>query len=131
VRAILRAVPRSKRVRVDGKAQTHRWIEPQLDVPETMDTLMSIGPGSLPAAGMAALVDRRERVARPALPPGPEPPKETAFAAITSAPVRATMGGEAGAPSSVCTGFDRALGRCERETRHPGNHRNRDHETWA
>jgi hypothetical protein len=33
--------------------------------------------------------------------------------------------------SSRCNAFDTGLGRCERETGHPGNHRGKSKETWA
>ena len=94
VRAVLRAVQRSKRVREEGKALTHRWTEPQLDVAETMDALMAIGPGMAP--GIVARMDRRGKVPRPALPPGPEPPADARFAAhhIRPAGPVADSGGE-------------------------------------
>jgi hypothetical protein len=33
--------------------------------------------------------------------------------------------------STRCNAFDTGLGRCERETGHPGNHRGKSKETWA
>lgn len=82
--AILRLEPASKRKRVDGKVQTHRWFEPRIDLTVTPEQIIAgggiaIGPGGSPAPAIPERTNRRERVPRPALPPGPPPPTETQF----------------------------------------------------
>lgn len=161
--AVLRLEPASKRKRVDGRVQTHRWYEPRIDLTVTPDEILGpsgrsllVGPGHAPAPAIPARVDRRERVPRPALPPGPPPPSDTAFshggAGAGSAPVAppppppeppvTTDGGEPvtadgevveGEAPAQCDGVSpyETPTRCQREAGHPGHHRNRDRESWS
>ena len=107
------------------------------------------------AAAIPGRTDRRERVPRPALPPGPEPtsepfvPRETRRALPpphqpVSGPAPEGGGDSAPLPPSTpdepplppeatafCTAFSSTLGRCVREAHEGTNHRNRQGETWA
>lgn len=74
VPAVLRAVPKSRKVREDGKVTTHRWIQPSLDSPSvTIGQLVAdlpaapmLGDGSEEAepAAPAQLPTAAERAAR-------------------------------------------------------------------
>lgn len=79
--AVLRLEQRSQRKRVDGRAQTRRFVVPVVDLVEVSvdDLLVAAGPSAdtVPAPRLSeGSVSRRERVERPALPPGPPPPSE-------------------------------------------------------
>lgn len=96
--AILRLVAHSKRVRLpDGKVQTHRWMEPEIDTPETIGALIAMtnsGPvgvitnpaGNRLAGAPPLAIDagpsrppRGTKVERPALGPAPELPERSDF----------------------------------------------------
>lgn len=78
--AVLRLEQRSQRKRIDGRAQTRRFVVPVVDLLEvTVDDLLIANAEAVPAPRLAeGTVDRTDRVARPALPPGPPPPSEPA-----------------------------------------------------
>lgn len=159
--AVLMAVAKSRRIRVDasgqrvrtgGKAQTLRWVEPEIDIPEFTPGQVIEGQAVIAAPPPASLVaggrdHRRDRVERPSLPAGPpppsapeafrshapaptpEPPDAAAAGAADAGVEPAATGGEA-SPATRCDGFHPTLGRCEREPHEGTNHRNREGETW-
>lgn len=77
---------------------------------------------------LPARVDRRERVPRPALPPGPDPRRaaESPEPTPSGSGDDAVIEGEAReAPLPVqCDGFSEELGRCRKEQGHEGGHKN-------
>ncbi|HWH24537.1 MAG TPA: hypothetical protein VNW68_06550, partial [Candidatus Limnocylindria bacterium] len=77
--AVLRIERKSVRRRVDGRPQTRRFIVPRIDIlggtiGEALEGGLSVSPARLTAGD-----GRRERVVRPALPPGPALPADTAM----------------------------------------------------
>lgn len=118
--AILRLVAHSKRVRLpDGKVQTHRWMEPEIDTPETIGALIAMtnsGPvgvltnpaGNRLVGGPPLAVDagpfrppRGTKVDRPQLGPPPalppvsdlSKPKQPLVAATPPPPTNGAAGG--------------------------------------
>lgn len=131
----------------------NKFAVPVLELPDMRIVDLIEMDGAQPR--IPGRTDRRERVPRPALPPGPEPtsepfvPRETRRALPpphqpVSGPAPEGGGDSAPLPPSTdepplppeataapCTGFSRTLGRCVREAHEGTNHRNRQGETWA
>ena len=105
VPAVLRMEQRSKRVRdpQTRQVQTRRFVVPVVDIVDTPIGQVVLGEAP-PAPRLELGTNRREKVARPALPAGPEPPTAAAFSitsgAATTAPLReGSEGGEEPPPS--------------------------------
>jgi hypothetical protein len=107
--AILRLVAHSKKVRLEnGRSQTHRWMEPEIDTPETIGALLSMGSvrpagaiaepaGTQLAAGQPLSIGpgpsrppRGTKVERPQLGPPPALPETSDFRKPEQPPVAAT-----------------------------------------
>jgi hypothetical protein len=157
--AVLRIERRSVKRRVDGKPQTRRFVVPVIDiVGGTIGDVIAGGADLGPVKAIEGPVERRQRVPRPALPPGPPPPKDVGrFEGEAGAPLSqwryvpqpalpapheadvpppSVPAAEATPPPSSaatgpCDGFSPELGRCVRES-HPStsNHRNKGGESW-
>lgn len=143
--ARLRLEPRESKK--PGKP-TAQYMVPVLELPTVrISELMGGGPV---APAIPARVDKRERVPRPGLPPGPDPRRATTSAG-EAAPIAATSPSPAPTPEpdviegeatvvdaepARCDGFHDALGRCRRRDGHPekkwsaGVHVGTDDETW-
>ena len=154
--AVLRIEKRSvKRKGADGRPQTRRFIVPVIDIIHgSIGQAIEEGLSVVPVVPLLnAGHSEREKVVRPALPPGPAlptraemPASEGPVARVVApadepplppepnqSPAPSGDGGDS-APSpspTPCEGFSATLGKCVRETHEGTNHRNKAGETWA
>lgn len=116
-----------REVKRPGKPAS-RFAVPVLELPTVRVHELMDGPAVRTA--IPARVDRRERVPRPALPPGPDPRR--AAQQPPEPPIDVPVDAEA-VELAQCPSTSPYEGhtQCAREAGHPGNHRNHDRESWT
>lgn len=106
----------------------NRFAVPILELPTVRVNELMEGPAVRHA--IPARVDRRERVPRPALPPGPDP-RHAPQAAPPAPEVDEVEAEAVEVVQCPSTSPYEGAAQCAREQGHPGNHRNHDKESWT